>query len=343
MKISSRILAAALFVSLPGIAAAQSNGMYAGAGLGWNWLDGSSFSSTTGSTSADADSDWMGNAFFGYAYGNGFRTELEVNHRNNDYNSLNGDVSSWGLFANGFYDINTGTAFTPYVGAGIGALRLNYNDVASVQGSTVDAHDYVLGYQLIAGVSYALNDNLSLFTDARLQGSQDPEVKTNSGIKEGTDYENRSVMVGFRWSFGAPKPAPTPVAQPQAQTPPPAQPQPTPPAAPAIARNYLVFFDFDKSSLTNEAMNIVRTAAANAKQGNVVRIQLTGHADRSGSDAYNLRLSQRRADAIKAELVHQGLTAGEITTVAKGEREPLVPTADGVREPQNRRVEIVFQ
>jgi outer membrane protein OmpA-like peptidoglycan-associated protein len=104
-----------------------------------------------------------------------------------------------------------------------------------------------------------------------------------------------------------------------------------------------VFFDWDKSTLTQEAQAIIRTAAANAKAGNIVRIELMGHADRSGPDRYNMGLSQRRADAVKAELVRQGLKANEIVTFAKGEREPLVPTADGVREPQNRRVEIVFK
>ena len=56
-----------------------------------------------------------------------------------------------------------------------------------------------------------------------------------------------------------------------------------------------------------------------------------------------MRLSQRRAEAIKAELVKNGVPANEISVVAKGESQPLVPTADGVREPQNRRVQIVFQ
>ena len=107
-------------------------------------------------------------------------------------------------------------------------------------------------------------------------------------------------------------------------------------------RQYLVFFDWNSAVLTTEAQNIVRTAAASAKQTGITRIQLTGHADRSGPDAYNVRLSQRRADAVKAELVKNGVSANEISTIAKGESEPLVPTADGVREPQNRRVQIVF-
>jgi OmpA-OmpF porin, OOP family len=103
-----------------------------------------------------------------------------------------------------------------------------------------------------------------------------------------------------------------------------------------------VFFDWDSAVLTAEAQRIIRTAADASKHGRVARIEVTGHADRSGPDAYNVRLSQRRADAVRAELVKNGVATGDIATFAKGESEPLVPTADGVREPQNRRVQIVF-
>ena len=70
---------------------------------------------------------------------------------------------------------------------------------------------------------------------------------------------------------------------------------------------------------------------------------LTGHADRSGADAYNMALSLRRGAATKDELVRNGVPANAIVIIGKGESAPLVPTADGVREPQNRRVEIVLQ
>ncbi|WP_139323556.1 OmpA family protein, partial [Roseomonas sp. TAS13] len=64
---------------------------------------------------------------------------------------------------------------------------------------------------------------------------------------------------------------------------------------------------------------------------------------RSGTPQYNMGLSRRRADAVAAELVRQGIQRSEITVEAFGESRPLVPTADGVREPQNRRVEIVLR
>ena len=78
------------------------------------------------------------------------------------------------------------------------------------------------------------------------------------------------------------------------------------------------------------------------KKGDFVKITLTGHADRSGPAGYNQRLSVRRANAAKAVLVQLGVDAKNITAIGKGETQPLVPTADGVREPRNRRVEIMF-
>ncbi len=123
-----------------------------------------------------------------------------------------------------------------------------------------------------------------------------------------------------------------------------AAPAPAPAPAPAaIQRSYLVFFDFNSSDITAEAGRVIQQASDNAKRGNVSRISATGHADRSGPDRYNMALSIRRANAVKAALVRAGIPENQIAVLGKGEAEPLVPTADGVREPQNRRVEIILQ
>jgi OOP family OmpA-OmpF porin len=119
-------------------------------------------------------------------------------------------------------------------------------------------------------------------------------------------------------------------------------PPPAPAPAPAPASTYLVFFDWDRANITPEAQAILRNAADAAKKLGTVRINATGHADRSGTATYNMGLSQRRADAVRAALVGLGIPQSEIAVFAKGETDPLVPTPDGVREPQNRRVEIVL-
>jgi outer membrane protein OmpA-like peptidoglycan-associated protein len=120
----------------------------------------------------------------------------------------------------------------------------------------------------------------------------------------------------------------------------------TPPAAvapvPAAPRSYLVFFDFDKSDLTPQAAQIVDQAAKNAGPAHVTQLTVTGHTDTVGSDAYNMRLSRRRAESVAAQLERDGIPPSGIEIVAKGKRDLLVPTRDGVKEPQNRRVQIVY-
>jgi outer membrane protein OmpA-like peptidoglycan-associated protein len=104
----------------------------------------------------------------------------------------------------------------------------------------------------------------------------------------------------------------------------------------------LVFFDFDRSNIRDDAAKIIQEASAYAKKTGKARITTTGHADTSGTPAYNLALSERRARAVKAQLLKMGFADAEVVVVFKGEAEPLVATGDGVREPQNRRVEIVM-
>ncbi len=119
-------------------------------------------------------------------------------------------------------------------------------------------------------------------------------------------------------------------------------PQPAPPPPVAQASSFMVFFDWDRSDLSGQAQNTIQQAANTFKSTGAARITATGHADRSGPENYNMALSLRRANAVKDSLVRNGVPAGAISVIGRGESQPLVPTADGVREPQNRRVEIVI-
>ena len=105
---------------------------------------------------------------------------------------------------------------------------------------------------------------------------------------------------------------------------------------------YRVFFAFDRANLSDADRQIIIQAAEDYRRTGTARITATGHTDTSGSAAYNLELSQRRAEAVASELVRQGVPATDIVTIGRGEEDLLVPTADGVREPRNRRVEIVI-
>jgi OOP family OmpA-OmpF porin len=126
------------------------------------------------------------------------------------------------------------------------------------------------------------------------------------------------------------RPAPAPVAAAPAATPPREQ-------------SFLVFFDFDRSTITQEGQQVIQRAVENYRRGGTPHIVATGHADRAGTDQYNMTLSQRRAAAVREALTRAGVPSNEIGTQARGESQPLVPTPDGEREPQNRRVEIAIQ
>jgi iron complex outermembrane receptor protein len=145
------------------------------------------------------------------------------------------------------------------------------------------------------------------------------------------------IQFGVRGSYKFDAGHDTP-AQAAAYTPPPV----VAPKPASTARSYQVFFDFNKSDLTPQAVTIVDTAAKNAGPAKVTEIEVTGHTDTVGSDAYNMRLSRRRAESVAAELEKMGIPSSEIAIFAKGKKDLLVPTADGVKEPQNRRVQIVY-
>ena len=115
------------------------------------------------------------------------------------------------------------------------------------------------------------------------------------------------------------------------------------PIAMQPARSYLVFFDWDKATLTDRARQIIAQAADASFHTQVTRIEVNGYTDTSGAPKYNQALSVRRAEAVTAELVRHGVPRGEITVQGFGETHLLVPTGPGVREPQNRRVEIILR
>jgi outer membrane protein OmpA-like peptidoglycan-associated protein len=89
-------------------------------------------------------------------------------------------------------------------------------------------------------------------------------------------------------------------------------------------------------------MRIIEQAAAAYRAGAPVQLQVTGYTDRSGSPGYNQRLSERRANAVADALTRLGVPRHDMAVSGRCVNDNRVPTADGVREPQNRRVELVF-
>jgi OOP family OmpA-OmpF porin len=119
---------------------------------------------------------------------------------------------------------------------------------------------------------------------------------------------------------------------------------PPPPMAQVIPqREYIIYFDWDSARITPEGMRIVDQVASEARGNMSSRIVLVGHADLSGPASYNLRLSLRRADAVRAALAQRGVATERTSVTALGDTEPAVPTARGVREPRNRRVVVTVR
>ena len=108
----------------------------------------------------------------------------------------------------------------------------------------------------------------------------------------------------------------------------------------AEAGPFLLFFDWAKPDINRDAAAVLDQAVSAYRRKADARLRIAGHTDRSGSASYNLLASRRRAEAVRAELARRGVPAGAMTLVAYGEERPIVPTEDGVREVQNRRVEI---
>jgi len=115
---------------------------------------------------------------------------------------------------------------------------------------------------------------------------------------------------------------------------------PPPPPPMAQAPTYMVFFDWDRSDLSAQALATIGQASSTYKSSGNARINAIGNTDSSGPPDYNMALSLRRAEAVKGALIRNGVPAAAIQTTGRGETNLLVQTGDGVREPQNRRVEL---
>jgi OmpA-OmpF porin, OOP family len=311
------LLAAAAVVALPAIAEAQDvlapvPGVYIGVEGGLNWL----FNTTILNQNVSSQTGWAAGGKIGYDF-IGPRIELEGMYRQNNNGNffgnraITGQISQVSAMANLLYDFNATGAIVPYIGAGAG---VGFVDSDFNLGSTVFA------FQGILGVGWNATSNLRFNLEGRYYGTTNPTVA-------GTTWTNNNAMLlaSIQVKFGA-------------------APPPPPPPPPAVAPpSFMVFFDWDRSNLSAQALATIKQAADAFRAKGNARITATGHTDTSGPEAYNMALSLRRANAVKDALVRDGVPAQAITVIGMGEKGLLVPTADGVREPQNRRVEIVIQ
>ena len=254
-------------------------------------------------------------------------------------NDASGDARVLSFMANGYYDVGgQGRDFGAYIGGGLGIARVQHANYALVGGGAalIDDSDTGVAWQFLAGVYKPVSDHVDIGLKYRFFNVDNVDTFTTNGLATQTRYRSHSLMFTLAYNFFepvAPPPPPAPVIAP-----------PLPPCPPAAVTPgpFLVFFDWDKSLITPDAGLILDRAAEQFKATGQANVALAGHADTSGTADYNMRLSQRRADAVKAYLAGKGVPEAAMVTEAFGETRLLVETADGVREPQNRRVEITF-
>lgn len=360
------ILAAAALPAAP--AGAQFvSGPYVAGGLGLNLLPDTDLNLDSAATtglglagfggggSLGFDPGFAGVLSLGWGFGNGLRAEVEGFWRTNAVESVSGLAGwasagspggrqdSWGVMGNVLLDLGIFGPVIPYVGLGAGYVVTDWNGVRGIGQNgalrmTVDDSDGRFAYQGIAGLAFPLGfaPGLSVTAEYRFLGTLQPRLQarfdnpaTGATISRGTiepDNRNHSLLLGLRYALNRPAPA-----------------APAAAAAPAPSRTFLVFFDWNRADLTDRARQIINEAAQQARAQRSTRIEVAGHADRSGAVQYNQALSRRRAETVAAELVRLGVAREEIAVTAFGETQPLVQTADDVREPQNRRVEIVIR
>jgi len=311
------LLAAAAALVLPVAANAQTGtqypGFYIGAEGGLNWL--------LNNNSYQMDTGWAAGGKIGYDFV-GPRVEVEGLYHSNTGTgnvlfpggvaNVRGRIDQVSVMANLLYDFNIGGPIVPFIGAGAGIAFVD----STIQGCNMCSTQFA--YQAIIGVGYNITDAFRINLDGRYYGTTNPGAFTNNNIM---------TMLSLTYKFGQPEMAPPP----------------PPAAAPVAPPSFMVFFDWDRSNLSDQALGTIRQAAAAFKSKGSARITATGHTDTSGPESYNMALSLRRANAVKDALVREGVPAQAISVIGRGEQGLLVQTGDGVREPQNRRVEIVVQ
>jgi outer membrane protein OmpA-like peptidoglycan-associated protein len=374
MKLRSALLAATVLVAPVAAKAQAISGLYIGAGVGGNIMQQEPVNSirfpqnatkaTIGSRNLNLDGGIIGVGSIGYGLGNGLRLEIEGAYRKNQFNRLKGgarnvgaggdEMKYSGMF-NVLYDFDLSSMglpipLMPYVGVGAGYTWAQDKNarlygtgvgIGPFQYRSNDA-DGAFSYQAIIGtaVPIAAVPGLALTFEYRFMGmagdrtynyqfaQSSPALYTRAKIKENDDY-NHAGLIGIRYAFNA---APAPVVVPPAAVP-----------MQTAARTYLVFFDWDRADLTDRARQIIAEAANATTKVAVTRIMVNGNTDTTGTARYNQALSVRRAQNVAAELVKDGVPRAAITAQGFGFTRLLVPTGPGVREPQNRRVEIILQ
>jgi outer membrane protein OmpA-like peptidoglycan-associated protein/opacity protein-like surface antigen len=324
-----------------------------------------------GDASTDHDTGYDFGGIVGYDFG-AFRLEAETSYRAADLNSVTGgsaglalnpvaggfntftgprealgEANALSFMLNGLVDFGADDGLQGFVGGGVGVARVDMDGRVNANGPGVwNDSDTGLAWQVLAGVRAPINDSWDVGLKYRYFNAPNVNLVDPLGRDLETKFTSHSLLGSITYNFGGTEPVAAPVAVPPPPPPPPPPPVPVaPPPPPKVACNtgpYVVFFDFDKSDITPQAASILNSAVTAYANCGTASVMLAGHTDRAGTPKYNIGLAERRNAAVSSYLSGRGIPAARITGEAFGETKPRVPTADGVREAQNRRVEVTY-
>ena len=256
-----------------------------------------------------------GGIFVGYDFG-AFRLEAEAAYKKarlDDYQTTirlpleggvfantrvaGGSTSALSFMLNGMLDFGDDDGISGFVGGGVGMARIKANNYRNFANATpfLDGSDSRLAWQVFAGVRQAISDNIDVTVKYRFFNADKIRMTAFNGQEADYRFRSHSLLGGLTFNFGGREIVdPIPVPVPPEPVPVPPEPVPPPPA-PCVAGPFMVFFDWDRDEITPQAAAILDNAASAYQTCGQAQVMIAGHADRSGSDQYNVGLSQRRA------------------------------------------------
>ena len=285
-----------------------------------------------------------GSPFVGYMFNDwlGLQSNLDFNFWPPDNDHRSGLPGQTGLDHENRYTTMLGLTAGPRVVIPISDLFDLYGIAqgGGFKGMGGRLNQWAPGFSVGGGLDVNLTENLAVGLFGRWNRaymSPHPTflVDQKSDQQGPNDAQWASAGVSMKWSFKKAAPPPPPPPPPVAQAPPP----PPPPTKEKIVLR-AVHFDFNKSNIRPDARPVLDEAVRMLKERGEVSVIVEGHTDSVGSNAYNMKLSKRRADAVKRYLVEHGIAASRITTEGFGERQPVASNATAEGRAQNRRVEL---
>jgi len=365
-KLGLGLATAAAVIATP--AAARDGAWYVGGDFGAMIVEDTDIDigATEDAVTLDHEYGFDSGLYVGYDLG-AFRIEAEVAYKEADLDSFSntillpglgatypigthegaGSTSMLSFMLNGMLDFGDEDGISGFVGAGAGVGQVDFKGLRGYPntGEFIDDDAKDFAWQVIAGLRQAISDNADLTLKYRFFNVNDLNMPGTVVRGPTADFRSHSIMGGITFNFGGAEPPPPPPPPPPPAPPPPPPPPAAPPPPPQVQCNrgpYIAFFDWDSDVVTPEASTILNNAASAYASCGTAAVMIAGHADKSGSASYNMGLAERRANNVRTYLSGRGIPAARISTQSFGESMPRVPTADGVRELQNRRVEVSY-